>query len=80
MICKWMYEKNEESYLAVALTLMGIGALSVLLGSSRMLNIFFTKNNWLHFTKGLFCGFSVTLLITAIIISIKALNLIRKKQ
>lgn len=75
MICKWLKEEDENSYFGVAQILLGIGTLSVLLGSSKLLDFLIIQTSWLHFTKGLFCGLSFTLLIVAIIISIKGLKL-----
>ena len=80
MLSKWIHEKNKTSYIAIALILLSFGTLSVLLGSSKILDILFRENSWLHFTKGVFCGFSMTLIVIAMIISIKALNFIKHKE
>ena len=80
MICKWLQEKNEISYFGVALLLTGIGSLSVLFGSSKLLDLLIAHTNWLHFMKGLFCGLSFALLIAAIVISIQGLNYLKHKN
>ncbi len=80
MLSKWLCEKDYKSHFGVAQILLGIGTLAVLISSSKILDILFSESTWLHFTKGLFCGLSFTLLVSSIILSIKGLTYLKQKQ
>ena len=72
--------EDYKSYFGVGLISLGIAALSMLLGTNRLLLALIRNSTWHDFLQGLFTGFSVGLIIFSIVLSAKGLVFLRRAE
>ena len=75
MFLSRMVQKYDYwAYIGIGQICLGIGGLSLILGTSRILGTLISQPFWLDFLKGLFTGLSFSIFILSVFLSIKGLK------